>query len=330
MERQVVFLIACVVTSLAAASARAEDHPPIVLVLDPCADVDANEVRRLMPIEMGAPLAPADGAGQPADTTRVSVGCVVDSPHLVRLEVRDAATGKTLDRLVTLTGVARSDRGRLVAISAVELVAASRGGAKAAEPPPVVVPPPPPVVVAAPPPPPEPEAPGRWRVLAVGGLRGVSGLPRLLPGGGAAVQRALGGPLSVGGDVMVEGLAQPTALGDVDALLCSASLAALVRSERGRLTTEAGLGLRGGVARLAGQAGSAALGSTMTGRWGGPLVSLRASIAVARRVDVSLGGEVGYVTAGIAGNVIGAQGQTSEVAIRGLWWGATLGVGPAR
>jgi hypothetical protein len=331
MERQVAFLFAVVVACLAG-GAYADEHPPIVLVLDPCADVDANEVRRLMPIEMGAPVSSADGDGAAAaqDTTRVSVACVVDSPQLVRLEVRDPTTGKTLERVVTLVGVARSDRGRLVAISAVELVAASRSGGREPEPPPAPKPVAPPVVVAAPPPPSPPEAPPRWRVLAVGGVRGFAGLPRLLPGGGLAVQRAFAGPLSVGGDVMLEGLSQPTSLGDVDTLVGSASAAALLRAEAGRVTWETGLGLRGGFARLSGQASDAALGGTMTARWGGPMLALRASMAAGRTFVVSLGGELGWVTAGVAGHVVGANGQASDVAIRGAWWGATLGVGLAR
>jgi hypothetical protein len=331
MERQVAFLLACVVACLAGGNvdAYADEHPPIVLVLDPCADVDANEVRRLMPIEAGAPVASADGAAAAHDTTRVSVACVVGSPQLVRLEVRDPASGKTLERVVTLVGVARSDRGRLVAISAVELVAASRSVGREPEPPPVVKPPAPPVVVAVAPPPRPPEAP-RWRALAVGGVRGFAGLPRLLPGGGLAVQRAFAGPLSVGGDVMLEGLSQPTALGDVDTLVGSASVAALLRAEAGRVAWETGLGLRGGFARLSGQASDAALGGTMTARWGGPMLALRASLAAGQRFVVSLGGELGYVTAGVAGHVVGANGQASDVAIRGAWWGATLGVGLAR
>jgi hypothetical protein len=344
MERQVVLLptsflwravaaaLACAFVCSVGRAARADEHPPIVLVLDSCADVDANEVRRLMPIEMGAPV--ATGGPVAPDTTRVSVGCVVDSPHLVRLEVRDAVTGKTLDRLITLAGVARSDRGRLVAISAVELVAASRSPAREPEvavvvPAPVAAPVP--AIVAAPAPR-EDATPARWRVLAVGGLRGFAGLPRLLPGGGLAVQRAFGRVLAANADVMVEGGAQPTSLGDVSALVASAGLVASLRADTGRVRWEPGLGVRGGFARLEGQARADTVGGTVTARWGGPMAALRATVALGRRFVLALGGEVGYVTAGVAGHVVNADGQPGkpDVAINGAWWSATLGVGFGR
>ena len=86
MERQVVFLptsfrkraalatLVCAVVCVARTS-RADEHPPIVLVLDACADVDANEVRRLMPIEMGAPI--TTGGREGRDRKIVSVVCVL-------------------------------------------------------------------------------------------------------------------------------------------------------------------------------------------------------------------------------------------------------------
>jgi len=127
--------------------ARAEaPHPPIVLVLDPCAAVDAQQVRRLVPIEMGAPLVPA--AGDPGDTTRVFVGCVIGAPQLVRLEVRDPVNGRNVDRVITLVGDSKTDQARLVAIVAVELVAASRGELKEAAPAPVAAPAPDPSALA--------------------------------------------------------------------------------------------------------------------------------------------------------------------------------------
>src|SRR5882724_5940839 len=100
--------------SCGGAGARAEaPHPPIVLVLDSCAAIDAQEVRRLVPIEMGAPLAAAAGAA--GGPSRVFVGCVAGSPQLVRLEVRDPITGRRIDRVVTLVGDSKTDQARLVA-----------------------------------------------------------------------------------------------------------------------------------------------------------------------------------------------------------------------
>jgi hypothetical protein len=61
------------------------------------------------------------------------------------------------------------------------------------------------------------------------------------------------------------------------------------------------------------------------------MAALRAPAALGRRFVVSVGGEVGYVTAGLAGHVVSAEGQSRpDVAISGTWWSATLGVGLAR
>jgi hypothetical protein len=321
-----------VVIVCAGPAARAEaPHPPIVLVLDPCAAVDAQQVRRLVPIEMGAPLGPA--AGDPRDTTRVFLGCVVGAPQLVHLEVRDPVNGRSVDRVITLVGDSKTDQARLVAIVAVELVAASRSelvpGKEIAAPAvavPAPSPPGPPTLVATPPAPPTRP---RWRALALGSLRHVEGLPNVVAGAGLAVRRALPRGLGLGADVMIEGAGEPTALGDIDAILGSLGLVASWRVARGRFAWESGLGGRVGVARLVGH-GRAASATPITARavsepWWGPLVEGRATLVFGRGFALSLGGELGTVTSAVEGRVEGQPG----VAVSGVWWGATLGVGYA-
>ncbi|HTA20335.1 MAG TPA: hypothetical protein VK989_13645 [Polyangia bacterium] len=315
-------VVVCLTAVASGARAQAP-RPPIVLVLDPCARVDAQEVRRLVPIEMGAPL--GAGAGDPRDTTRVSVGCVAGAPQVVRLEVRDPTSGRTLDRDVTLEGVSKANQARLVAIASVELVAASQGDpGHALEAAPALV-------VAARPAPPPPEPP-RWRALASGSLRVFAGLPRALVGGALAVERQLPHRFDLSADVDVAGAAQPTALGDVDALVASLGVVGSLRGARGRATWEAGVGARGGVARLVGQGAPSALGvvqaRTVAAPWFGPLVAARATLAFGRAGAflASLGAEAGYVTADVVGHVVGHP----DVGVRGVWWGATLGVGFAR
>jgi hypothetical protein len=317
--------VVCLASFVVDGAARAQaPRPPIVLVLDPCARVDAQEVRRLVPIEMGAPL--GAGAGDPRDTTRVSVGCVAGAPQVVRLEVRDPMTGRTLDRDVTLEGVSKADQARLVAIASVELVAASQGGpGRVPEAAPVVAPPREALVLTAQAAP----APPRWRALASGSLRVFAGLPRALVGGALATERELPRRLDLTADVAVEGAAQPTALGDVDALVASLGLVGSLRGARGRATWAAGVGARGGVARLAGQGEASALGvvqaRTVSAPWIGPLVAARATVALgrARAFVASLGAEAGYVTSDVVGHVAGH----ADVGVRGVWWGATLGMG---
>jgi hypothetical protein len=319
---------------LASGTARAQqEHPPIVLVLDPCAGVDAQEVRRLVPIEMGAPL--VSDAGDPRETTRVSLGCDPSAPHVVRLEVHNPTTGKTLARVLALGDVPRPDQSRLVAIAAVELVAASWSALghspEEVPPPPPPRPPAPPTpvvtVVVAPPPPPPP-AP-RWHVLVVGSARRFSRMPNATAGGGVAVARATPPGFGVTADAIVESGAQLTSLGTVDALLVSASVEGVARVRTGLVTWEPGVGARLGWARLTGQGGVAsgapAFAGALAGTWFGPLVALRGRLALPRRFVVSLGAEVGDATAGLRGRVDGLD----EVSVLGVWWNAMLGVGHA-
>ena len=333
--RRAVTAVLAAVAACAGTGARAETaRPPIVLVLDPCAAVDAAEVRRLVPIEMGAPLAPSNDAGDkaPADTTRVDtthvfVGCIVGSPQLVRLEVRDPDSGRRVDRVITLVGDSKTDQARLVAIVAVELVAASRSELQEAAPAVVAAPAPAPLALAVavtPAPPLAPPRP-RWRALALGSLRHFAGLPRLLPGGGLAVERVSVHGFGLSADAFAEGAAEPTALGDVDAFVASLGLVGTWRVERGRFAWESGVGARGGVARLAGRSAQAVRPGVLSAPWTGPLVAARAQAAVGRRVVLSLGGEVGYVTSAVAGHV---EGHT-DVAVSGAWWNIVLGVGYA-
>jgi len=320
--------------------ARADSaRPPIVLVLDPCAAVDAAEVRRLVPIEMGAPLAAAggDGAaaasadGTPADTTHVFVGCVPGSPQLVRLEVRDPESGRRVDRVITLVGDSKTDQARLVAIVAVELVATSRSELKEPAPAPVATPAPDvhALAVTARPAPPPAEPTARWRALALGSLRHFAGLPQVLPGGGLSVERASPRGFVLSADAFAEGGVASTALGDVDAFVGSLGVLGAWRLERGRVAGEAGVGARGGFARLAGEAPRGAatpvLGGTLSGPWAGPLVAARVQAAVGQRVVLSLGGEVGYVTSAVAGRVEGHP----DIAVSGTWWNVVFGVGYA-
>jgi hypothetical protein len=316
--------------------ARAETaKPPIVLVLDPCAAVDAEEVRRLVPIEMGAPLAPSAGEGAApekpdgtlTDTTHVFVGCVPGSPQLVRLEVRDPESGRRVDRVITLVGDSKTDQARLVAIVAVELVATSRSELKEPAPAAQTVPDPHALVVTAKPAP-QPEAPAaRWRALALGSLRHFAGLPYLLPGGGLLVERSWPRGFVLSGDIFAEGRVASTALGDVDAFVASLGLLGGWRVARGRFAWEAGAGARGGLARFAGAAPRGAPGAvqlwTQAAPWVGPLVAARAQAAVGQRVVLSLGGEVGYVTSAVVGRVTGQP----DLAVSGTWWNVVLGVG---
>jgi hypothetical protein len=336
MSRQLTIGVAAVVfaaVSVLARAARAQvAHPPVALDVEACADVDTPEVRRLVPIELGAPLVDG-GVADAKETTRATITCVPNQPMQVRLEVRDPTTGKLLDRAITLEGVPRGDQARLVSIAVVELVAASWGelrhesesvpravGATASPSTRELA------LTSAQSREPAPAQP-RWRVFVVGSARHFAGLPRLVPGGGVSAQRTTRWGFAVGADLLAEGGVQPTALGEVDSTLVSLGLLALVRAGVGPVTLESGAGARLGYVQLVGR--NSAVPSmpvrtgTVSGTWWGPTAVLRGLLTPTKRFVLVVGGELGYATAGALGRVEGAP----DLGVRGVWWSATAGAG---
>jgi hypothetical protein len=309
-----------------------DGHPPVALDVAACADVDTPEIRRLVPIELGAQLVDG-GVADARETTRAQVGCVPNQPLQVHLEVRDPTTGKSLDRVITLDRVPKADQARLVAIAVVELVAASWGelrhdsesvphavGATASAATRDLA------LSSAQSR--EREAPQpKWRLFVIGSVRHFAGLPRLVPGGGLSAQRTTRWGFALGADVLVEGSAQPMTLGEIDALLVSAGALALVRAGVGPVTFESGAGVRGGYASLTGRNTSTPTMPVRTGSvsgpWWGPDVVLRLLLSPTRRFVVAVGGELGWATAGVLGRVEGAP----DVGVRGVWWSANAGAG---
>jgi hypothetical protein len=336
MSRQTFFasaVVACAAAFAFPRGARAQEaHPPVALDVEACADVDTPEVRRLVPIELGAALVDG-GVADARETTRATVSCVENQPMQVRLEVRDPTTGKLLDRAITLAGVPKADQARLVSIAVVELVAASWGelrhdsesvpravGATASPATRDLA------LTSAQSREREPAQP-RWRVFVVGSARHFAALPRLVPGGGVSVQHTTRWGFALGADVLAEGGVQPTLLGEVDSLLVSLGLLGLVRAGIGPLTLESGAGARLGYAQLVGR--NSAVPSmpvrtgSVSGPWWGPTVVLRGLVTPTRRFVVVIGGELGYATAGALGRVEGAP----DIGVRGVWWSATAGAG---
>jgi hypothetical protein len=323
------FSVCAASTVFGSRAARAEEpRAPVALDVDLCAGVDAAEVRRLVPIELGAPL--VESRGDEGAATRASVGCVANQPGLVRLAVRqpgpDPGTTKSLERLVALAQVPQADQARFVAISVVELLASAWGEPRHEPPRPPPEPPVYPVVVVAPAPAPAPEPP-RWRVSVVGSARRFAGFSSVAPGGGLAVERSTKGGLAVAADVLAEATTQTTGLGSIDGLLASASLVGLARVGSGRFRVEPGLGARAGLVRLTGRGAAAASppvrAGSVRGTWGGPLVALRAAVTLPHLLVLAVGGELGYATAGALGRIEGGP----DVGVRGAWWGVLAGVG---
>ncbi len=105
----------------AAALMAADGHPPVSLDIEPCVPADAEEVRRLVALELHGDLVPN---GEPAlSATRVTVGCAQE--EWTSLRVDDPLTGKQLQRTLRLAESDQRARDRLLALSIVEFVVAS-------------------------------------------------------------------------------------------------------------------------------------------------------------------------------------------------------------
>jgi len=111
-----------VVASLVHANlaAAADDHPPVSLDVESCVPVDAEQVRRLVALELRGGLLPSGATA--LNATHVVVGCQQEQ---TTLRVDDSLTGKQLQRALPLMERDPRARDRLLALSIVELVVAS-------------------------------------------------------------------------------------------------------------------------------------------------------------------------------------------------------------
>lgn len=310
--------------------AAAEDqHPRVRLELQPCLGIAASDVRRIVGIELGALLV-ADGEKLEPDTTRVAISC---DQRLIRLDVDDPITGKSLQRTVDLSDASTSTRARLVAIAASELVYAS-WTELAVNPTPEVPPaglrpaldltrtvrdqvqkklpaklnPPQPMRVVG-------MASRRW-FLSEGGE---------LWGGGIRVSDDPFALFGWSADGLVEHGTVRASLGRVDVDTATIGGSIVLHREWGPLSMRAGLGLRMGAARMTGvpYRSDLAIGRSVWAPWGWPLGVLALSAMPVRPLVIELQGETGYVVLPLGGKVGGGQ----EITLAGAWAAVQLGVG---
>jgi hypothetical protein len=173
------------------------------------------------------------------------------------------------------------------------------------------------------------DAAPRWLVAAIAvsrqfstdlGLRGI----------GLSVGRVLSRRLTLGLDALAERGEQQRGLGQVEVRSVSAGPTLSVHGAIERLAFEASVGVRIGVARMAGTPAMDAVvpvvGHAMTAPWGGPLAAVSVSTRPTRHIAVGVGVGVGAVTFAAEGRT----GDGSTVALDGAWlalWvaaGATL------
>ena len=281
---------------LIASPALAGDHRPVALAIEGCET--ANEIRDLVSLELGEPLA------EDARATRAIVTCRADE---AALRVDAPANGKSLSRTLDLAAAMPKARARLVALALVELISASWTEVEAPAPAPLV---------------PRDDS-ASLRVVAHGGGSAFSGGTGLLGGGGVRVagDRALLGWLV---DLQARHGRTGVTLGEVSTDVLDIAAALAIHHTWSRTQLAFAAGLRGGTARLAGAPEMTTVRADhFWAPWLGALALGRATLTLAPRWCVELAVEGGRVIVPIGGLV----NDRREVAIDGGWLSVELGVG---
>ena len=332
--------------------AGGREHPQVALTIEDCAAVEREQVRHLLSLELGGPLA---DAATPAATTRAAVSCPPAAPpaalpaaptdtaapprpalppepaELLTLRVDDAVTGKSLWRSIELQPADPGVRARLLSLALSELIFASWAE--------LLVTPEPAVPAATPAASaatrqatsvevarklPRARPPLGVQLSGLGTAFVLWGEPAVCFGGGARATSDHRYHLGWDFDVLLQHGATATVLGTVNRDLVSARAALLFHQRLPYLILRGGVGGRLGAAKLAGEPADAktTLSAAVWGPWGGPLLTLGLSAAAARmRLDLSI--EAGYVVSPVAARVGGVR----AVAIDGTWFGVQLGLG---
>jgi hypothetical protein len=299
-------------------------HPTVEVAIDPCIDVRAGDVQRILGIELGA-----SGEAPWPETVQVRASC---AERLVRIEVDDPITRKSLARKIDLASAAGAARARLLALAIAELVAASWTELESN---------PDPRVVPAGADPSEEARNGalrraqamapapavaRIRILAEGGLRGFTTDLGVLWGGGGRLAmdfRYVGWWVELFADQGGVHTADYT----VDCQTYSLTAGAFARLGWSRFSGHAGLGVRGGAIRMAGawRDPMKPPGHEVWRPWVAALLEVGGTVAVTRVLALELAAEGGIVIQGFNGTL---DGGTNPVAsFTGPWVGATLGLG---
>ena len=339
---------------LAGAGVRAGEAPsgeaPVVVAVERCPALSEAALRGLLRVEIGG-LLRARGAAADGEADHLIVTCAGGRAELAA-EARGG--GPRLARSVALADCPADARPRLVALAAIELLAAVNPEVRrrveartASAPPPIVGAPPPaaaaPVTVAqagsgpapvsaaqAGPVAPAPIARGAavGTLLLLGAGRRVFLAERGLATWGAGLrwERALApwGGFALDGDV--GGSRNDVDGGAVTGVVGSAAGALwLERALAPRLVLRGGGGARVGFARLAGRPSDpVASGHAVVRPWGGPCATL--ALTTAGRFSAQLAVEGGYA-------VIGARGLAGDAlaaAVTGAWVGVALAAGLGR
>jgi len=265
------------------------------------------------------------------EVTEVSVSC---ERQYVWLRVDDPVTGKALTRVVDLSSDPVSARARLVALAVAELVVASWTE--------LVTNPEPQVSPAGPRPParvvaaarkvvdkrvPKQMKPhvGETRLLAVAARRSFPSDDTLLWGGGVRIGCDQFSSVGWTADLLAEHGRTEVSLGRVKMDTFTAGGTLYLYRRWAWATFHLGVGLRIGMARLAGETDQAVSATAESGiaPWGWPTATAGLRFEPYGPLIFEAAGESGYIVLPMSGTVEGRR----ELTVDGLWIGAQLGVG---
>lgn len=291
-----------------AASASADDRPPIRLELDACLDPARDDIERAVRVEVGS-----DDAGDPR-AVAVRIACATAGLDAgVVLEVRPPDSARRYRYALDWRAQPVDARPRLIGLAVAEAVDASRIELVAVAEPAAIVAPAPPRAVSAPP---------AWSLGVAIERRAFAGHGgAALIGVGLAPARRLTPHLRVALELAAEGATVLTESGAV--VVRSLSAAPRLGYRVGaRVHGELGIGARLGVVRITGEAlpNSQLVGQHLVRPWLGPAASLAIGADLAPNLALTAGVELGVAVTGATARDLG---QPIAV-LDGAW--AALGV----
>ena len=127
---------------------------------------------------------------------------------------------------------------------------------------------------------------------------------------------------SVGLDAALIGRDESAVISDVRTILAYMSPCAAARWSRGPFALRAGGGYAFGVAQITGASNPGVSPDKLTGPWGSPYAFLAGAFAVSDIVTLEVRGLAGWVNVSVVGQVEGG----GDVALKGFWSSAQLGI----
>jgi hypothetical protein len=322
------------------AAAQEAESTRVTTRVDPCVQIDRESFHRVLAIELGSAIEYSAETAREGSLTTVSLTCTPDG---IALLLEDGVTRKSMRRVVDLGPIEPEARSRLLALTVAEFVVASWVELRLPEPAPVAPAGPPApaqsehvaVQVAKqrlPPPPPSPApspATQEWQLAAAFEVGFFSSTSHPVPGVELRLTQRPVPQLSIVLGVQVAH-SEETALlldqniGSVRFTTTSGLLAALYTARLTDIDLWTGVGMRIGLAHMAGKTEQTTLtAQAFYALYGGPLVIAGLGYRIGAHVRMNLDLEAGLVTQPAQALIA----RTVVMELDGAWGSVALGVG---